>query len=206
MTITNGYATLAQIKANDRLNISTSDTNSDTTLEGIITAISRSIDRECSRYFYKSTAHEVRYFTAKDQERLFVGDVVSVTNLYTDTLSGDRTYPTTWAATDYDLFPYSAATISEPEPYRWIDVTPTGSNRFPVRLAKGVKLDAVFGWSSVPTAITEACLLWSERWFKRYKTPLGISSMTALGEMQVKAPPPDPDVMDLLQNYKAPAV
>jgi hypothetical protein len=65
-----------------------------------------------------------------------------------------------------------------------------------------VKLTAVFGWSAVPSAITEACLLWSERFFKRYKTPLGVSAMTALGEMSVKVPPPDPDVMMLLNNYR----
>lgn len=206
MTITNGYATLSQIKNADRLNISTSDTASDTTLEGIITAVSRSIDRECSRYFYKSTAHEVRYFTPRETNRAFIGDVVSVTALYTDNLSGDRTYPYTWSSTDYDLFPYNAAATSEQEPYRFIDVAPRGQYLFPRNLAKGIKLDAVFGWNSVPAAVTEACLLWSERWFKRYKTPLGVSAMTALGEMQVKAPPPDPDVMDLLQNYKVPAV
>jgi hypothetical protein len=202
MTITNGYATLAQLKATDRLNISTSDTASDTTLEGIITAISRSIDIQCSRYFYKSTAHEVRYFTAKEDGRIRVGDIVSVTTLYTDTLSGDRTYPYTWSSTDFDLSPYDAATKSEPIPYNWIEVAPQGQYLFPIGLAKGVKLDAVYGWSAVPSAITEACLLWSERFFKRYKTPLGVSSMTALGEMSVKVPPPDPDVLMLLNNYR----
>lgn len=206
MTITNGYATLTQLKTVDRLNISTSDTTSDTTLEGIITAVSRAIDLSCSRYFYKSTASEVRYFTPRESNRIFVGDVVSITNLYTDNLSGDRTYPNTWATTDYDLFPYDAATFSEDQPYRWIDVSPRGVNFFPVGLAKGVKLDAVFGWPSVPAAITEACLLWSERWFKRYKTPLGISAFNALGETTVKVPPADPDVEQMLNNYRTPAI
>lgn len=202
MTITKGYATLAQIKSVDRLNISTSDTNSDTTLEGVITAVSRAIDLNCSRYFYKSTASEVRYFTPRESDRLFVGDLVSVTNLYTDTLSGDRTYATTWSSTDYDLFPYNSTMTSEATPFRWIDIAPQGINSFPAGLAKGVKLDAVFGWNAVPAAITEACLLWSERWFKRYKTPLGVSAMTALGEMSSKVPPPDPDVLQMLNNYK----
>lgn len=204
MTITNGYATLAQIKAPDRLNLSTSDTASDTALEGIITSISRAIDNECGRYFYKSTASEVRYFTPRESTSVFVGDVVSVTNLYTD--SGNRTYATTWATTDYDLFPYNSTSLSEPEPYRFIDVAPAGSYRFYTHLPKSVKLDAVFGWSAVPSAITEACLLWSMRFFKRYKTPLGISAMTALGEQQTKVPPPDPDVLQLIRNYKVNAI
>lgn len=200
MALTNAYATLAQLKATDRLNIT--DTNSDTTLEGIITAVSRAIDQQCSRYFYKSTASETRYFTARESMRVRVGDIVSVTNLYTDTMAGDRTYPYTWATTDYDLSPYDAGTFSEKYPYNWIEATPLGQYLFPIGIAKGVKLDAVFGWNAVPAAITEACLLWSERFFKRYKTPLGISSMTALGEMSVKVPPPDPDVDMMLNNFK----
>lgn len=202
MTITNGYATLAQLKATDRLNISTSDTASDTTLEGIITAVSRAIDLQCSRYFYKSTAAETRYFTANELTRVRVGDIVSVSALYTDTVAGDRTYPYTWSSTDYDLSPYDSTLFSEAQPYNWIECAPLAQYVFPVGTAKGVKLTAVFGWSAVPSAITEACLLWSERFFKRYKTPLGVSAMTALGEMSVKVPPPDPDVMMLLNNYR----
>lgn len=200
MTITNGYTDLTTIKGADYLNIS--DSNSDTALEGIITTISRAIDNECNRYFYKSSAHEVRYFTARDPYQLFCGDVVSVTALYTDTSVGDRTYPFTWQTTDYDLFPYNESTMSEPEPYRWLDKTPLGTYQFPVGVPKGVKLDAIFGWNAVPSAITRACLLWSMRWFKRLKTPLGVAAASFLGETTVKFPPPDPDVMALLSNYK----
>lgn len=202
LTIINGYATLAQLKAVDRLNISTTDTASDASLGGIITAVSRAIDLQCSRYFYKSTADETRYFSARETDRIRVGDIVSITALYTDTLAGDRTYPYTWATTDYDLSPYDAAVLSEPQPYNWIEVSPLGQYLFPVGVAKGVKITGVFGWSAVPSAITEACLLWSERFFKRYKTPLGVSAMTALGEMNMKVPPPDPDVFMLLNNYR----
>ena len=77
MTITNGYATLAQLKSADRLNVSTSDSVSDTAIEGIITAVSRAIDLETARHFYKSTASEVRYFTPLETHRVFVGDIVS---------------------------------------------------------------------------------------------------------------------------------
>ncbi len=204
MTITNGYATLLQIKSLDRLNISTADSSSDTTLEGIITSISRSIDRYCGQYFYKSTAAETRYFTALESSSVFVGNIVSVSALYTD--SGDRSYANTWSTSDYDLFPYNSTSLSEPEPFRFIDVSPIGTYRFPALLSKGVKLSAVYGWNAVPTSVTEACLLWSERWFKRYKTPLGISAMSPLGEQMLKVPPPDPDVIQLLHNYRYVAV
>lgn len=201
MTIVNGYCTLAELKSAPALNLSTATTN-DTLYETVITAISRSIDMQTARYFYKSTAAETRYFTPNNTERIFVGDVVSLTSLYTDNVSGDRTYPYEWSSTDYDLYPYNDAQLSEPEPYRFIDKTPQGVYQFPVGLAKGVKLTAVFGWAAVPSAIGKACLLWAERMVKRFDTPLGVSASTALGEMQVKVPPPDPDVEAILANYR----
>jgi hypothetical protein len=201
MTITNGYATLIQIKATDRLNIT--DTISDTPLEQTITSVSRAIDKYCSRYFYKTStgSTDTRYFTPAEADRVFVGDFVSITALYTDTQTGDRTYPYTWATTDYDLFPYNAGSLSEQEPYQFIEKAPRGLYQFPC-VAKGVKLTAVFGWPAVPAAITEACLLWSMRMFERYKTPLGVSGTNALGSMTMKIPPPDPDVREMLKNYQ----
>lgn len=204
MTITNGYCTLAELK--DANVLSFSSTTSDTFLENVIMAISRSIDNECGRYFYKSTATEDRYFTALNTERIFVGDVVSVSAVYTDTLAGDRTYPYTWSSTDYDTWPYTSSTVTESDPIRYIEKTPLGIYQFPVGVRKGVKVTAIYGWYSVPIAIQRACILWSERFFKRYQTPLGVSASTALGEMQIKVPPPDPDVQAILSNYKAVAV
>jgi hypothetical protein len=204
-TITNGYCTLDDLKSRDVLQTPASAAD-DQFLCDIITAVSRAIDQETSRYFYKSAAHEVRYFTAKEIDRCFVGDLVSVTALYTDTNIGDRTYPWTWATTDYDLSPYDAATFSEPQPYRWLDKTPRGMYQFMPGLSRGVKLDGIFGWPAVPSGIAKACLLWSERVFKRYQTPLGISSMTALGQQTIKVPPPDPDVAALYNNYSLNAI
>lgn len=205
-TPVNGYCTLADIRSTPALNFDSTYTTDDQLLCDIITGVSREIDKQTSRYFYKSTATEVRYFTAVDNYRLFVGDVVSVTSLITDNLSGDRTYPFTWSTTDFDLWPYDADAVSEPEPYRYIDTTPRGLYQFPKRVAKGVKLDAVFGWPAVPALIAKACLLWSERTYKRLSTPLGTSSMSELGVVSVKVPPPDPDVAMMINNYAAVAV
>ena len=170
------------------------------------TATSRAIDKQTGRYFYKSTASETRYFTTPQTGHVFIGDMVSLTALYTDNLNGDRTYPFTWATTDYDLYPYNAATGSEPEPYRWINTTPRGQYLFPAGVEKGVKVDAVFGWAAIPDGIMTACLIWAERMYKRLQTPLGSASMSALGTVSVRVPPPDPDVELLLSNYRIVAV
>lgn len=216
--INNGYCTLDDLKSSDVLRTPTS-ANDDAFLADIITAVSREIDTETSRYFYKSAADETRYFDAKVPDYLYIDDTVSITTLYTD--DGSRTYPYTWATTDFDLLPYEAISLAEPEPYRFIQVAPTGKYSFPITthqayiyphygsrfpITKGVKITGIFGWPQVPTLIAKACLLWSARTFMRYAAPLGVTAMSALGQMTVKVPPPDPDVEMMIMNYSRPAV
>lgn len=198
MAITNGYCTLAQLRSAPALNLPSTYTTDDTLLESIITAASRAIDKQCGRFFYKSSAHEVKYFTADNSHYIDVGDLVSVTALYTDD-DGARTYPNTWATTDYDLTPFAAASLSEPEPYLQIECTPLGNYNFPV-ISKGVKLDAVFGWPAVPSVITQVCILWSARLYKRLATPLGVQGVSTIGTITMKIPI-DPDLVKSLAYY-----
>lgn len=196
MTITNGYATLAELKAENRLNITVE--TFDTSIEGIIEAISREIDKETARFFYIDTSDVTRYFTAKEINNVLIGDWVSITTLSVDD-AGDRVYRNWTVDTDYDLWPYDAN--SDGKPYQAILIGPNSSKSFGVDIGKGVKIVGKRGWPSVPKPVKEACILWSMRAYKRYATPLGMSAMTALGQMQVKVPPPDPDVMFLLSPY-----
>ena len=196
MSITNGYTTVAEIKSTDRLDIAV--TTYDTSFEGVIEAISRAIDSRCARFFWKDTSDVTRYFTADAYGRISIGDYVSITSLATD--YGDRTYSTAWTVdTDYDLWPYNAS--QDNEPYRRIETSPFSSLAFPLGTRKGVKVIGKRGWPAVPKPIKEACLIWSMRTYQRYKTPLGVSATTALGTMDVKVPPPDPDVMMLIAPY-----
>lgn len=198
----NGYCTLDELRGKLVLNWPTTDTTQDQTFCDIITGVSRAIDQRCNRYFYKSANDEDRYFTAVSPYRVFIGDLVSITALKTDDPSGPRTYGTTWAATDYDLWPFNGAALSEAEPYRWIERTPRGLYNFPARLSKGVKVTGKFGWTAVPSPVAKAALLWAERVVKRYSTPLGTQAMNALGGMSLKIPDADPDVLDLIDNYR----
>lgn len=196
MTITNGYATLAELKEAERLNISV--TTYDTAIEGVIEAISRAIDLQCSRFFWTDTNDVTRYFTPLNTQSVLIGDWSSITTLSVDN-SGDRSYETWTVTTDYDLWPYDAN--SDGKPYMRIDVAPQGGKRFYPGITKGVKLIGKRGWPAVPKPVKEACILWSMRTYQRYKTPLGISAMTVLGEQTIKVPPPDTDVMFLLSPY-----
>ena len=188
----NLYTTVATLKT--RLSIS--DTTDDTTLGLVLDGVCRAIDGHCGQSFYRDAAASVRYYTAVDYDCVFIDPVVSVTTLATD--GGlDRTYSTTWAATDYDLMPANAA--SGDRPYTWIETAPDGSYNFPTR-ARGIKLTAVFGWPAVPAAVGEAALLWGERIFKRKDAPFGIASFIEAGEMRL-IKDMDPDVQTLLRPF-----
>jgi hypothetical protein len=159
MAITNGYCTLAEFKA---CNVSSgntypTDTADDAVLEDIIEAASRFWDGETCRYFYKNSVDEIRYFKAMDNE-IKVGDLVSITTLETD--DGLRTYPYSWAATDYDLQPDNA--VLNGRPYNKIIMSPITTQSMPNGIIKGVKITGVFGWPSVPDIIKSATLMLSK--------------------------------------------
>lgn len=139
MTAVNGYVTLTDVKA--RLDLTVADTTRDAFIEQMIEAASRWIDQHTGRHFYALTA--TRYFTTDDPLALRVPDLASVSTLKADE-DGDRTYETTWSATDYDLLP-----ANDP-PYQWIEVAPNGLHVFP-RLRKGVQIAGIWGWPVTTT-------------------------------------------------------
>ena len=156
--ITNGYATLADFKQY-AIPEGTADVADDSVIDAIIESVSRVIDNQTCRHFYKDATDSVQYFTASESFELEIPDLVSVTTLQTDD-GGLRTYGWTWAAKDFDLWPYNAA--AEGIPYRRIDVSPASNYVFPANTAKGVKVTGKFGWPAVPTSIKLACLIASK--------------------------------------------
>jgi hypothetical protein len=95
--ITNGYTTLTQYKAYQK--ITTTDADDDSFIEAAIEAASRHIDSECRQWFYAST--ETRYFdTPLNGHGLILFDVplVSITSV----TNGDGT---TVTSSDYYLLP-----------------------------------------------------------------------------------------------------
>src|SRR3972149_1675085 len=176
MTITNGYATLAEARARMGITVA-GDTTDDTIIENVIEAVSRLIDNYTGRRFHTTSSDETRYFTAEHSEYLDAGDIVSVTTIYTDE-DYDRTYEKTWTATDFDLLPFNASLDSKP--YTSIELTPNGNYAFPDG-PKAVKIVGKWGYSTVPDAINEACLLQTFRLFKRKDAPFGVVGSAAVG-------------------------
>ncbi len=195
MGIVNGYCTLAELKA--RLNLV--DADDDVMLESVVNGVSRWIEDWCSRRFWltPSSAEETRYYTALWPDLLYVDDLYSVTTLATDG-DGDGDYEVEWAASDYHLEPRNA--LSDGKPYTYIRVKPRGQHVFP-SVVWGVKITGRWGWPAVPPQVKEACLLQSERLFKRKDTPFGIEGTAELGTVSV-IPRLDPDVQMLLSPLR----
>jgi len=192
MAITNGYATLAEVKA--RLGIT--DSTDDSILEQVVEAASRAIDNYCGRHFYQKTSTTL-YLTGEFGDLLLVPDLVSVTTLKTDD-DGDRTYEATWTTSDYDLSPYNASEFSKP--YTRIETTPNGNYSFPTT-AKGIEIAGTWGWPAVPDEVNEACLLQAEILFKRKDAIFGVLAGGEFGQ-PVRISKLDPQVGMLLMPLR----
>lgn len=187
MAITNGYASLSDIKTYLGITGSTDDAR----LELAVEAASRAIDAECSRQFYATSA--TRYFETDDPLRCDLDDdLLSVTSIAYDS-TGRRNY-ITLAGTDYELEPESA-------PYRTIFIAPGSSVAFPIDQRRGVCVVGSWGYSATPPqAITRACVILATRYFKRKDAPFGVVGTPELGFLRVTAR--DPEVRALLNPYR----
>ena len=188
MAITNGYTTLAALKA--RLNIE--DCKEDGILEAVIDAASRAIDDWTGRRFYAVT--ETRHFTADCRDLVFIDDLISLAELKTDE-HGRRDYQRVWGTADYDLEPYSGA-----GPKTRIAANPHGRFVFPSS-PRAVQVAGSWGYSaSVPPEIREACIILSIRYYKRKDAAFGMAGSEQLGIIRVI--PIDPDVKQIIQSYR----
>lgn len=207
MSITKGYATLAELR--EKLSLTAANTAANTQLEQIIEASSRWIDRYCGRRFYG--VPETRYYTADDGYEIQIDDLRGTPTIKTDD-NGDGVYENTWAATDYNLKygeNYNAAL--DDKPYTQIEVSEGGTYAFPTNVKKGVLVYGTHGYvastlsySACPDPIHDAALLLSERIYKRKDAPLGVAGGSALGQVPVRVPSMsgDPDIKDLLDPYR----
>lgn len=192
MALTNAYATLAQVKAALRI----TDSVDDDLLEIAINTASRDIDGYCQRFFY-SLAGQTRIYSPADSYNVFTDDIVSVSSLKTSS-DADGTFDTTWTSTDYQIEPLNGWSGGLPWP--GTSIRAVGDFLFPMDNEEAtVQVVGTFGWSSVPSAVVQACILLSVRQYKRYDSPLGVSGFGDIGVMRVSRI--DPDVVNLLDPF-----
>ena len=195
MAITNGYATLAQLKSALRI----SDAVDDSLLEMAVESASRAIDGQAGRYFY-SSGTATRYYAADDSFITQIDDVSGTAITLQTSGNANGVFDTTWAAGDYQLEPLNGNVDGLQVPYTRIRAV--NNYLFPVSGGEAlVKVTGVFGYASVPISITQACIIQSSRIFKRLDSPLGIAGFGDMGAMRVSRYL-DPDVEQLVAPYR----
>jgi hypothetical protein len=193
VAITQGYATLTDVKNALRI----TDALDDSLLETAIESASRMIDGYTARTFYNGGT-AVRNFAATDSLNLIIDDAISVTTVQSTDEVGD-TY-TTWTANDFQLEPLNSRSDGLYMPYTGIRAV--GDYTWPVVDQQALcKITAVWGWAQVPTAIKQATIIQASRLFKRLDSPLGVAGFGDMGAIRVGRYL-DPDVEQLAMPFR----
>jgi hypothetical protein len=197
MAITNGYATLSQVKAAARI----TDNVDDELLETAIESSSRMIDGYCERRFY-TNGTETRYFSATNAYFVDVDDIAG-TAITVETSAGlDGIYDETWTASDYQLEPLNRTNAGLDFPITRLRAV--GDYLFPVDVVAnetGVKITGVFGFATaVPAAVKQATILASLRQYQRYSSALGVAGFGDMGAVRVARI--DPDIQSMLMPFR----
>lgn len=197
MAITDGYATLNQVKAALRI----TDNVDDTLLETAIESASRQIDLYTERTFTKGTA--TRVYIPTDSFLVEIDDLISLTTLKSS--SDGESFDITWTATDYQLEPLNGRAGGMITPYTRIRAI--GDYLFPIWEPRNVNAQQAtvevtgnFGWNAVPMAIQQATVILAIRLFKRLDAPLGVAGFGDLGAIRVGRF--DPDVEALVAAFR----
>lgn len=197
MAITNGYCTLAEVKA--ALRIPNADTIDDTLLETAVESASRLVDGFAGRNFY-SSGTAVRYFTPENRIICEIDDLVSLTSLVVSA-DLDGVFDETWAATDYQLEPLNGRADGLTG-WPATRIRAVGDYVFGTNIGEAsVKVTGTWGWTAAPIAVKQATVIQASRIFKRLDSPLGVLSSPDLGYIRVGTRL-DPDVQQLVEPYR----
>lgn len=200
MAISNGYTDLPAFKL--RASIPAGGSH-DADAERAVEAASRAVDRYCNRRFYADSTTSARYFTASDDETIWlpVDDLSTSTGLVVKTDDDwDGTFENTWTL-NLRSGPYGFMV----EPANWsalslpITRLRAVAGSWPT-VPQGVEVTGKWGWATVPTDIAEACLMLALRYYRRKDTPFGVTGSQETGFITL--PRIDPDVRALLDPFR----
>jgi hypothetical protein len=194
--ITNGYATLAEVKA--ALRIPASDTIDDALLEMAIESGSRAIDGYTNRNFFSSGTVS-RVYAPSTSFVTEIDDLISITTLKSAS-DDDSGFDITFKPTDFQLEPLNGNVDGQPTPFT--QVRAIGDylfNQFNGQAT--VEVTGVFGFATVPIAVRQATVIQSSRIYKRLDSPLGVAGISDIGIMRVSNRL-DPDVAQLVDPLR----
>ena len=196
MAISNGYATLAELKGYLKIE----DSMEDSLLENIVEAASRSIDRIANRRFYLDSSASARTYRPADLLRVFTDDFGSTSGLIVKTDPNDAgTYTTTLTLnTDYIVEPVNAA--AKGRPWNYITIVSGEAFSLPVNYRPQVEVTARWGWPTVPDDINQATLILSADLYKRKDSIGGVLGLSELGAIRMS--PLGRDITAMVRAYK----
>jgi len=200
MTWEPDYVTSAVAKAELRIH----DDIDDAQIARKITAASRAIDLFTKRQFGQVATAEARYFSPwydEDQRRWVaeIDDLMDLTNAAVAVDSGDDDeFDNTIALADYRFRPRNAVVTNRP--YTQISILSRATA--PLRRPDSVRVTALWGWSSVPVTIQEACLLQVNRLLWRRDAPAGVAGSPSIGSEVRLLAKLDPDVEVMIREYR----
>jgi len=206
MAITNGYATLNEIKAY----LSISDSTDDTLLEKLVESSSRSIDKIANRRFYADTVATVRLYRAYSDLFVYTDDISGTSGLVVKVdEDGNGTYSKTVTLnTDFILDPLTASALGRP--FTQLTMV-SNTETWPIfpgltqnGLRPGVQVTAKFGWPSVPSDVNVACLILTADLYKRKDAPGGVLGLGDLGVIRMS--PVGRDVSQMVRAYQKIAI
>lgn len=187
MAITNGYCTLAEIKAF----VNIVDSNDNDELEDAVNSASRQIDAYCGRKFYADGATSAKVYRTRNPYMVVVDDISTSTGLvlkYDD--SDDGTYETTVPSTDFILLPLNGEAFGiDGLGFTSIELLTDGPHEFPTTHTNNrprIQVTANWGFAAVPEPVRQACLMLSSENFAMRNTPLGIAGVGEFGVLAVR--------------------
>jgi hypothetical protein len=199
------YATVSDLKAA----LGITDTESDAELMYALTASSRLMDQHTSRQFGLVEVAAARYYRPQwDRRRgrwyVAIDDLMTTDDLVVKTDDGSGAFATTLALdSDYRLYPWNAAADERPWTSLAVDAgvtfTQGGTGSFADR---ALEVTGLWGWTTTPTTVIQACLLQAGRLFKRKDAPFGVAGSPEIGSEIRLLAQIDPDVAVLLDPFR----
>jgi hypothetical protein len=183
------YCTASELKAYLRI----TDTIDDVQIGIAITAASRALDKATGRQFGQLATAEQWQYTAFYDRRLSRW-IVPVDDF--DTLTGLVVSISGATVTDYQAGPRQAVAKGRV----WTHLA-LGSAVMANTDDGGILVTAKWGWSTVPTAVKQACLLQTSRFLARRDSPYGVAGSPAEGSELRLLATVDPDVRVSLGHY-----
>lgn len=161
---------------------------------------SREIERWCGRQFNTSGVATARVFQPQGSCYLWVDDFHTSTGLVVKTdANNDGTYETTVTASSYRLEPLNGI-VDGQTGWPYYRIYGVGGYTFPNYGYPAVQVTANWGWSAVPPAVKQACIIIANENLKvAREAPFGVAGRGDFGAIRIRD---NPRVQSMLAGYR----